>query len=487
MQERALDNAYVLESGRRELGQTATPDFCSETAKNLDVKDPEVLAKWVERCAKLPEPIKKEAGGLDLLADVLKGEAAKAQIEAVTGITIDEEDRYTSRLFEQLGLVTNIGAAAAGLEIAGSAIPTTNLQHAGIAVRSYLDVAGLTQITGFGYGMLFSSLVGPLVQHEVYAKARPMLLDAATAIIAERRGFLTSDETSRILAQHGFSDDYQKALAESLTFHPGAGDLVRFAVRDTFRPDIVAKYGYDEEFPSGIVPYGVQGGVSEFWMKHYWRAHWELPSVTMGYEMLHRGKITIEEMQTLLKIGDVAPWWIPKMIDISYSPYTRVDTRRLFKDGVISREEVLRNYRDIGYDTEKAEKMTEWTCKAVTGEKKEKTRDLTESKVLKAYQTGKASTSDTSSALVDLGYDDDEIKLLLALVDYTDEEDDLNGEWKVVKAEYLAGIYTPNTIGDRLNKLQLPQKQQILWRRQLDREVRLVEIAAYVKKQKAVS
>ncbi|MDD5348506.1 MAG: hypothetical protein PHT59_07825, partial [Candidatus Omnitrophica bacterium] len=308
-----------------------------------------------------------------------------------------------------------------------------------------------------------------------------------TTITAFRRGALTADQKNDIFARYGFPEDYTAAMVKASEFYPTAQDFVRFAVRDTFKPDVVAKYGYDSDYPSDIDNYVEAAGVSPEWMRHFWRAHWQIPSPQMGFDMLHRGVISADDLRTLLKVGDYAPGWVDPIIKISYSPLTRVDTRRLYKDGIITEAQVFRNYLDIGYDEEKARWLTDWTKKSLTQEKKDKVRDLTESKILQAYSFGEYDAKETADNLVALGYDETEADLLIALADYQATFDEIAAEWKVIKAEYLAGLLNEQSAAARMDDLGLPQRQQEKWLRQLTREARLVEIKALAAAKKAAA
>ncbi|GAI69295.1 unnamed protein product, partial [marine sediment metagenome] len=84
-------------------------------------------------------------------------------------------------------------------------------------------------------------------------------------------------------------------------------------------------------------------------------------SILQGFEMLHRDVITPEQLNSLFMATDIMPWWREKLQAISYSPLTRVDVRRVFKMGIIDREQVYRTYLDLGYNEEKAEWLTSFT------------------------------------------------------------------------------------------------------------------------------
>ncbi len=480
-----LDKAYQYYKEEAIRGEPVDYMTADMVLKDYGVTDPQLRADFTTRWQTLPKPSKKPVDSMNILLNTLAGQAAKSQLEAVSGVKIDDTTPVSQRLFEQLGIMAEIGAAAAAAEIAGAAIPTTNLQYAGVAIKDYLEVCGLNQITGFGYGMLFSNVVSPMVAQELNRKVHPTLIDPVTSIVGYRRGALSLAQMTDILARQGYSDIYQKALLETTLFYPSPQDFILFATRDTFKPDVVAKYGYDQDYPSDIDAQAEKAGISSEWMRHYWRAHWQLPSPQMGYEMMHRRIITREEMATLLKIGDMAPWWAEKVIDISYSPYTRVDVRRLYKDGIIDETGVYENYLDIGYDEEHARNLTDWTIKDASRVTTGKAKDLTESKILKAYEYGELTVEQTTEFLVKLGYDQEESAVIIALIDHQATFNERDQEWKLLKARYVAGLDDEGKAKTVMDKLKLPQKQQEKWLRQLKREKELDEIAVYKKQQTA--
>lgn len=455
----AVQNAVDMKMS----GQEIAADYAQTQLDAYNITDAAMRSNFTKRIAGLPPAKADPTNAGKSLLDTVSGQGAKAQLEAIAGVQIGPEDIFTKRLFDQLGLVTNVGALAAAAEIAGAAIPTTNLQYAGKAVTEYMDLAGITQITGFGYGMMFSNVVTPLISYELNRKIRAGLPMAGDAVQMGCRHLLTDTDVNDILAKQGFSDQYITAMKKNYLFYPGAQDLVRFAVRDTFNPAVVQKYGYDTDYPSAIDPYAVESGMSPEWMKHFWRAHWQLPSVTLGYEMLHRNAITIEELADLLRINDMAPWWIPKVIAMSYSPYTRVDTRRLYADGVITRDEVKRNYLDIGYDEDHAEKLTEWTVKGKTASGGAKARDLSESALIKSYKFGSISKDELTKSLMGLGYDTTETGLIISNTDYDLLQDELSYEYAALKAEYLAGMKSESDLTAALGGLKLNQNEQKRW------------------------
>lgn len=201
--------------------------------------------------------------------------------------------------------------------------------------------------------------------------------------------------------------DIYKTLAQLI---PGAADLIRMAVREVFTPEIVAKYGQMEDFPPDFAKWGAKVGLTEEWAKNYWAAHWDLPSATQGFEMLHRGVISYEDLKTLLRALDVMPYWRDKLIEIAYSPYTRVDVRRMYKVAVLDEAGVKKAYMDLGYDDERAEALTEFTIKTyarpedAVEDEEEKIRELTRGDICDGYRRGMLTAAEATDLLTKLAY-----------------------------------------------------------------------------------
>ncbi|MBA7583599.1 hypothetical protein ES708_25545 [subsurface metagenome] len=152
----------------------------------------------------------------------------------------------------------------------------------------------------------------------------------------------------------GLDEDSREDIKKIMPFYPGVGDLVRFAVREVYYPDYVSKYGLADEYPPEYEEAAKKAGLPPEQAKNYWMAHWILPSILQGYEMLHRGVIGSEELGDLFKAVDIMPYWREKLEAISYRVFTRVDVRRMYRDGVLDEAGVLKSYMDLGYDAEKA-------------------------------------------------------------------------------------------------------------------------------------
>ncbi|MGH7377517.1 MAG: hypothetical protein ACREKK_08880, partial [Candidatus Methylomirabilales bacterium] len=132
------------------------------------------------------------------------------------------------------------------------------------------------------------------------------LLDVQAVLEGVRRGLVTRGEAERELRGHGFSAQGVEVLLapESgssvgglVNVTPSLSDFIRFAGREVFEPDQRAALGIDDEFPAQMATFATQLGISERFARDYWAAHWDIPSVQQGIEMLHRRVISRADLE----------------------------------------------------------------------------------------------------------------------------------------------------------------------------------------------
>jgi hypothetical protein len=175
----------------------------------------------------------------------------------------------------------------------------------------------------------------------------------------------------------------------------------------------------------------------------------------MGFEMLHRGEISESDMELLIRTHDVSPYWRDKLMAISYSPYTRVDVRRMYDAGVLGIEDVLRSYMDIGYDLEKATRMTEFTVALSNAAE----RDLTKADVLNGFKIGYFNDEEATAQLLALGYDRAEAEYYVSKVLYDLWQKEIKEQVKYLEMQYVRGMISQNDVYSALGRLNLPSEQ----------------------------
>ena len=251
---------------------------------------------------------------------------------------------------------------------------------------------------------------------------------------------------------HPLYTDVYKTLAYEI---PPLADIITMAVREAFSPTIAARFGQYEDYPDDLTGWAQKKGLTKDWAERYWAAHWSLPSPQQGFEMLHRGVIDRGELNMLLRALDIMPYWRDRLTEIAYRPLTRVDVRRMYKEGVLDEKEVYESYLQQGYSDQNAERMTLFTVRQTLSS----LARFTTTDVVNAYTKRMISESDARSLLSDLGLKYEAVNYVMLTAEY-------KREWSLTESK-IAGIrnlyrkreYDENKTRSELLKLALPSDQ----------------------------
>lgn len=399
-----------------EVAAQKVADTANFLLRPMGLSAPDDVARLMDDYTRKEGVFSEESA--DAIIKAISGKVSALQLQDITGIKIDGSMPVTNRLMNQMGAITDVSLASAVASITAEVASIGQIDTIGAEIRSYMDYSGLSQITGFGYGMILNSAIGNVVTQEINAKMQAYTLDPNTLVTAYVRGLVDSNYFYGQMARNGYSKATSDALLKANEFYPAPQDFIRMAVRDAFNPAIVQRAKLDDQFPSAIVPYAKKAGMSEEILHWYWRAHWELPSPNMAYEMLHRGLINIDDLRNLLKAADYAPGYIDALIGISYAPYTRVDARRMWEMGVLTDAEFIDAMKEIGYDDKKARKLLEWQKMDSMGSEK----DLSQATILNAYKMGLMSRQNVIDYLQRFGYDRNEAEIITTLEERKEEQ-----------------------------------------------------------------
>jgi hypothetical protein len=229
-----------------------------------------------------------------------------------------------------------------------------------------------------------------------------------------------------------------------------------------FTPEIVAELGLADEFPSEFIAQAAKIGMEEEIASNEWKAHWVLPSIGQGFEMMHRrvekrdgGTFELADMERLLRVQDVMPFFRGMITQIAFRPFTRVDVRRMHKSGVLSIEQVNSAYLDLGFDEEKAQAMTDFTVDFNAGSEKE----LTKTEIMRALARQVIDEPLALELLGDLNIPVETAQIILAThsakvaMDTTDELSDIEID------RFVDGLISEDELQDALLQLDLVSTQ----------------------------
>ena len=194
-----------------------------------------------------------------------------------------------------------------------------------------------------------------------------------------RREILDDSTTNKLMRGNGVIDEQEQLwIYKATEAMPSVSDIVRFMVRDADDNTVAERYGTDAQLST---KYGAQlqswakgQGITDEVMKYYWRSHWEIPSNTALFEMLHRlrpnrtgqgltGGITVsqQDIKDALVVNDVLPFWAERLMEISYRPLTRTDAQRAYFIDALSENELKDSYLDLGYNNDNADRLVRFT------------------------------------------------------------------------------------------------------------------------------
>lgn len=309
-------------------------------------------------------------------------------------------------------------------------------------------------------------------------------LDPISLMTGWRRDPAAFEQYFDDLRDQGWTDDRIEALKFFTLFMPSAQDLVNWQAKEVFEPDMVSKYGLDDEFAGLDLTLFGKIGVTEEQARNFWRAHWEHPELRTIIEMLRRTDFTEADMADWFRLVEIPPYWRDKLIQISYEVPTRVDVRRWWdmrtidearlreiyahqgyhgkdlddyilwtkvyvafpdliarwKNGWISIDEVRAELIGYGMPAQRVEELLETKFKSTEGDRVTGERDVTKTDIIKGVKKAVITRGEGMELLMDLGYDEDEADYILTINIPVDEEDVVVNQRDLTKTDILKGL-----------------------------------------------
>lgn len=225
-------------------------------------------------------------------------------------------------------------------------------------------------------------------------------------ISAHRRNFITDEQWTNYLDDQRITREYHETYDKVLHEIPGPSDLTRIADKRVWGLNTLPKYGQYAELPDEYIKQMSYWGFDEQYTKWLWAAHWQLPSPNQIFEMAHRGLLEPGDKETYLGLTDWLPYFRDKLFDITFNVLTRVDVRRLYKQGLLSDSELHQQHLKMGYTEDDARKLDAYTKQTQLPEDETDYTALekrVKNAVEKGYSTGRIDRNEAISMLDYLG------------------------------------------------------------------------------------
>jgi len=346
-------------------------------------------------------------------------------------------------------------------------------------------LAGMTMVIGTIGALLGGSRpIGNLLSYVQDVEVHSYRLDPMTVITLLRRFPGKWDKLEVDLREQGFSDERIKAFKDATLYYPAPPDLVHWQAREVFEPEMVRKYGLDDELGAIERDPFYKAGMTDEQITNYWRAHWEHASWMQIVEMLHRGLVTEEDVYDWFRLVEIPPFWRDLLIKTAYTWPTRVDVRRwwdmrtieeprlrelysgmgyrgknlddyvlwtkvyvAFPDliarwskGWITLDDVRTELTALGMPAERLEEFIQMKVKAEQPERTANERDITKTDIIKGVKQGVITRGEGEELLVDMGYSEDESVYILEINIPRDEEDVVVKQRDLTKTDIIKGL-----------------------------------------------
>lgn len=237
------------------------------------------------------------------------------------------------------------------------------------------DRAWLADVIDFETWKCWHKAAGDIIpEAQQVVKSERTRLDAREAFQAWRREYIDQARRDKLVRADGVIEPQDQAELEKITrAWPTLTELLRWMVRDVFDKDVVQRFqldtDFDKKYTEQAEKYGKGLGIDTDFARNAWRAHWKNPGHTQMFAAVQRFRpgeapanlvTTEEDVRQALKQDDVMPFWVERLVALSYHVVTRIDARRMYDLHTISEEQLTSYLQDGGYRKEDAERLTSY-------------------------------------------------------------------------------------------------------------------------------
>lgn len=289
---------------------------------------------------------------------------------------------------------------------------------------------------------------------------------------------ITSDDFQTLAKRTGVDIDddlpHWNLLVEQL---PGPSDLMRFMVRDVADESVVTSQKLDEDFDKKwagkLKEWGQRQNITDDIARYTWYAHWQYPAIGQVFETLHRlrpdanvttpdGKpvsVTLDDARELLKINDLAPAWVDRMIATSYRiiPFRQVKVQ--YETGVFDEEDLVDKYQDVGYDKELAQKLADSTVIQSADRRAAFQGNIPPSELSKLYRADAISKNDYFVGLNEAGLKPDIVNARIESDDQRKHAADQKVKLTAMRRAFLKGAIDEGEYRNALGNLDIEESR----------------------------
>jgi len=208
----------------------------------------------------------------------------------------------------------------------------------GQAGAMFANSAGSALIGG-ALGKIIDAIFLPIA-YAVNRVTRNVILSPGQLLSLWHRDEMPEDKVNEYLSWLGYEDEDIEHWKLLSWFLPGPMDLVNWQAKEVFEPEMIARYGLDDEFEGLRHEDFRKVGVTPEHERNYWRAHWQHASYTQVIEMMHRGELTEAEAGDWFRLVEIPPFWRAKLIATAWNIPNRIEIRMMARYLDMSKAEI---------------------------------------------------------------------------------------------------------------------------------------------------
>ena len=255
------------------------------------------------------------------------------------------------------------------------------------------------------------------------------------------------------MERQGISEVDAERLLQLRFYYPSPADWATLAGREAYEEDQIRSFGLDAGFENIDPSTYEKAGLTAETARQYWVAHWSNPSPQQLFEMIHRKApkpdgtpFAATDVDDYVRLADINPFFGKALAHIAFRPLTRVDVRRMYADGVLDYDGILKSYTDLGYDQPEAKVMSDWTVKYTQRSE----RSLTRTQLEAMFELRQISRSQLAKQLELIGYPREQAETLSYLAAAKQEDKRLRSFIRRGEYEYKRSMATKAQVSSLL-------------------------------------
>lgn len=180
------------------------------------------------------------------------------------------------------------------------------------------------------------------------------------------------------------------------------------------------------------------------------------PGVEFAQEALNRGFIGEPEFRTMFLESAIKNRYLPLLLKMRTRLMPQETARLAYREGVYSREKTLETLQQHGFTAEDAATLVSLE----DSRRDETTKELTRAQIVDLYDEQVISRETAVSFLIDLGYNEANVELMMALAEIKRMQRFVNAAITRVRSAYLGGRIDDVEASSQLDRLGVPPDQR---------------------------